>query len=102
MSGCHIPNVNIYINQYLEWKALAFMFQGQEPDSALALCQWKLSEISLGILKSCEAKLMIALSTTKFPYKSLFNFYVHTVELFPSSLYMVTSLSFVTDGLRDF
>lgn len=38
MSGCHIPNANIYINQYLEWKALAFMFQGQEPDSALALC----------------------------------------------------------------
>lgn len=59
----------------------------REPDRALALCQWKLSETSLDTFKSGGVKQMTALSRAKFPYDSLFSFYVHTAELVPSTLY---------------
>lgn len=90
MSGCHIPNANINIKQYLHWQALAFMFQGQEPDRALALCQWKMSEISLSTLKSCGAKLRIALSRTKFHCNILFSFCPHSrpPPLYPLHVYV--------------
>lgn len=59
-----------------------------EPDRAFVLCQWKLSETSLDTFKSGGVKLMRALSRAKFPYDSLFSFYMHTAELVPSTLYL--------------
>lgn len=71
-----------------------------EPGRALTLCQWKKNETSLDMFKSGGVKLMRALSRAKFPYDTLFSFYVHTAELVPSTLYIFIHLSFVTDGLN--
>lgn len=80
MGGCWISNANSYINQYPEWQTVwpfAFILLSarvsglgkvQEPDRALALCQWKLSENSLGLFKSGGVKLTRALPRAKFPY----------------------------------
>lgn len=69
-----------------------------EPDRALALCQWKMSETLLGIFKLGGVKLRRAQTRVKVLIDSLFSFYVETGELAPSTLYTLVSLPLVTDG----